>query len=101
MYNVIITDEVYDDLEILPDEILKEIFSYFEKYETSPLKYSQKLYNKFGLELEGYRKTYVYNASYRIIIKIEDKIAKIVEVVAVGQRQDLEVYKEAHKRVSK
>lgn len=101
MFKIEYFSEAKSDILNLPKEVLAEVKTYLKKYETSPLKYSQKLYNKFGLELEGYRKTYVYNASYRIIIKVEDKIAKIVEVVAVGQRQDLEVYKEAHKRVSK
>ena len=72
---------------------------YFEKYSADPYRYSQKLYNQGGLNLEGYRKTYVANAKYRIVIKIEDDIAKVVEVVVVGKRKDKEVYKNASNRV--
>lgn len=99
MYKIEVLSEVNGDMEKLSDRILNEVFEYFEKYETEPYKYSQTLHNKFGLELEGYRKTYVANASYRIVIKIENGVAKIVEVVAVGKRKNKEVYKITHERV--
>lgn len=99
MYNVEIMPEVYEDLKFLDDAIVKEVIEYFYKYETNPHKFSQPLQSKFGLDLQDCRKTYVANATYRIIIKIEGKTAKIVEVVAVGKRENLEVYKNAHKRV--
>lgn len=83
----------------LSDDILDEVKDYFKKYETDSLKYSQKLFNKGGLNLEGYRKTYLANATYRIVIKVENNIAKIVEVVAVGKRENQEVYEEAFRRV--
>lgn len=83
----------------LSDDILDEVMDYFKKYETDPLKYSQKLFNKGGLNLEGYRKTYLANATYRIVLKVENNIAKIVEIVAVGKRESKEVYEEAFRRV--
>lgn len=101
MYKIAVFPEVDDDLKKLSDEILDEVFKYFDKYETEPFKYSQKLYDRSELKLEGYRKTYVADATYRIIIKIEDGIAKIVQVVAVGKREGKEVYKIAHERVNK
>ncbi len=101
MYKLDLLDEVENDLMQLSDEILSEVIDYFEKYEIDPLKYSQKLFNKGGLNLEGYRKTYLANATYRIVIKVENNIAKIVEVVAVGKREKNEVYEEAFKRVLK
>ncbi len=54
-----------------------------------PYKYSQKLYSQGGLNLEG----------YRIVIKIEDDVVKIVEVVVVGKREDKKGYKNASNRV--
>ena len=41
------------------------------------------------------------NATYRIVIKIEDDIAKVVQVVVVGKRENKEVYKKASSRVPK
>jgi len=101
MYNLKFIPEVFNDLDSIPDEIVKEIKEYFIKYKTKPHKYSKPLNNQGGLNLRGYRKTYVANATYRIVIKIEDATIKIVEVVAVGQRKNKEVYKNAHLRINK
>jgi mRNA interferase RelE/StbE len=101
MFKVEYDPEVKDDLAILPLDILREVAEYFKKYENDPLKYSSKLHNLGKLNLEGYRKTYVANATYRIVIKIENNVVKIVEVVAVGKRQNKEVYEEAFSRIQK
>lgn len=101
MYRLEYFPEVKDDLSKLTSDILKEVALYFKKYKTEPFKYSSKLHNLGDLNLEGYRKTYVADAKYRIIIKIEKDVAKIVEVVAVGERQDKKVYKEAFSRIKK
>ena len=101
MYKVMVISEAEGDLDKLPDDVLFEVLDYFSKYETDPYKYSSKLYNQGSLNLEGYRKTYVANAVYRIVIKIEDKVAKIVEVVAVGEREKKTVYEEAYSRIYK
>ena len=99
MYHVKFYDDVFYDLDKLPDDIATEAKEYFYKYEKDPYKYSQKLYNQGEFNLEGYRKTYLADASYRIVLKIENNIAKIVEVVAVGKRENMEVYKEAFNRI--
>lgn len=100
MFKVEYDPEVKDDLSNLPLNILQEVAEYFKNYENDPFKYSSKLYNQGGLNLQGYRKTYVANATYRIVIKIENNVAKVVEVVAVGQRQNKEVYLKAHNRIN-
>ncbi len=100
MYKIEYLEEAKEDILSLPLEVMAEAREYFEKYKTEPQKYSKKLYNKLGLELEGYRKTYLAEANYRIVIKIEDDALKVVEVVAVGKREAFEVYRLAHKRVN-
>jgi mRNA interferase RelE/StbE len=101
MFKVEYHPEIKSDLVALPLNILQEVAEYFKKYENDPFKYSSKLHNLGKLNLEGYRKTYVANATYRIVIKIENNVAKIVEVVAVGKRQSKEVYEEAFRRIQK
>ena len=101
MFKVEYHPEVKSDLVALPLNILQEVADYFKKYENDPFNYSSKLHNLGKLNLEGYRKTYVANATYRIVIKIENNVAKIVEVVAVGKRQSKEVYEEAFRRIQK
>lgn len=102
MYNIEFHPKVFeDDFDELCDEVLEEVLLYFQKYKQDPFKYSSKLYNLGKLNLEGYRKTYVANATYRIVIKIENNIAKVVEVVAVGKRENKEIYLEAFNRIKK
>jgi mRNA interferase RelE/StbE len=101
MFKIEYYPEVFDDLDKLSDVVASEVYEYFKRYETEPEKHSKRLHNQGGLNLDGCRKTYVANATYRIVIKIEDAIAKVVEVVAVGKRDNKEVYQEAHKRINK
>ena len=88
MYNIEFYPEIKKDLDQLSNEIAKEVRDYFFKYKTEPFEYSKPLYNQGNLNLKGYRKTYVANATSRIVIKIENNVAKIVEVVAVGKREN-------------
>ncbi len=58
----------------------------------------KKLGNKQGLDLSGYRKMYVDRKKIRIVYKIvEEKI--LVQVVAVGKRDNIKVYKKAANRI--
>ncbi len=95
MYKLLFHPLVTKDLDELSDEIAKEVFLYFVKYKSDPYKYSLPLYNQGNIKLQGYRKTYVADASHRIIIKIENNIAKVVKVVAIGSRKNKEVYHKA------
>ena len=99
MYKLEYYPEVKEDLSDLSDEVLREVAGYFKKYETDPYKHSQKLYNQGKLYLKGYRKTYVANATHRIVLKVENNTAKIVEVVAVGKRENKKVYLAAFDRI--
>jgi len=101
MFEVQYYPEVKNDLLNLPLNVLQEVIEYFKKYEQDPLKYSMKLYNFGDLKLEGYRKTYIANATYRIVIKVENNIAKVVEVVAVGKRANKKIYNIAFERINK
>jgi mRNA interferase RelE/StbE len=57
----------------------------------------KKLGNKQGFDLSGYRKMYVDKKKIRIVYKIvEEKI--LVQVIAVGKRDSMKVYKKAANR---
>lgn len=100
MYQLKYFDEVEADLDALDDKIYDEVVGYFEKYKTSPFAYSQPLNDQCGLDLRGYRKTYVANATCRIILRIENGITNIVSVIAVGDRDQKRVYFEAYQRIN-
>ena len=56
------------------------------------------LSNKNGYDLLGCRKMYADGKKIRIVYKIiEDKI--IIEVVTLGKRNEMEVYKKASQRI--
>jgi len=96
MYRLDFHEKVYDDLFCIPQEIVKEVVEYFEKIKSNPYACSLPLYGN----LSACRKIYIAKAQYRIIIKIENNIAKIVQIVIVGKRQDKIVYKEADQRIN-
>ena len=99
MYSIVTSKEVEEDLFILPKDVRDEVFDYFKKYTTDPFKYSLPLEDKGGRDLRNCRKTYVANATYRIIIQIDKGVAKIVSVIAVGERKDMSVYNSAYERL--
>jgi len=56
--------------------------------------------NKNNLKLAGLRKVYFNNKKHRIVYEtIEDKV--IIYIVAVGKREEMDVYKKADSRVNK
>ena len=96
MFQIEFHENLLDDLEKLPFEVFKEADEYLsDKFKQDPYKYTQELHGN----LKGYRKTYISNATYRIVSKIIDNKVQIVQIVAIGERKDLEVYKEAYRRL--
>ena len=59
--------------------------------------YGENLGNKHGYDLTGYKKIYVNNKKIRIIYKIE-KEKVLIKIIAIGKRDDFEVYQDADKR---
>ena len=54
--------------------------------------------NKRGIDLSGYRKLYADKKKIRIVYKIvAEKV--LVQIIAVGKREDMKVYKKAAKRL--
>jgi len=69
----------------------------FKKIATSP-ELGQLLGNKNGYDLSGCRKMYVDSKRIRIVYKIiDDRI--VIEIIAIGKRDELEVYKKASQRL--
>ena len=74
------------------------VFKQFKKIQTSP-ELGTPLGNKAGYNLSGLRKLYVDKKKIRVVYQIiEERI--IVEVIAVGKREDMAVYAKAWERRS-
>ena len=97
MYDLIIHPEVIEkDFKNLTKEQLQRIFKQFKKLQTSP-QLGVPLGNKAGYDLTGYHKLYVDNKKIRIVYRIEEERI-VVEVIAVGKRENMKVYEEAERR---
>ncbi len=96
-YSVVLKDGVEDDLKALSKAQVILVGKQFKKLSTSP-QLGQPLGNKNGYDLGGCRKLYVDKKRVRIVYRtIDEQI--VVEVIAVGKREDMEVYQKASFRV--
>lgn len=96
-YKIVVKREVEDDLKKLTKAQKILVFKQFKKLESSP-QLGVQLGNRAGFDLSGLRKLYVDKKKIRIIYRIyEERI--VVEVIAVGKREDMKVYAEANRRV--
>jgi len=98
MYAVEFHEDVKKDLKELGHSTTALVLKKLRKISQNPL-VGNELGNKANNNLVGFRKVYVENKRVRIVYKIID--AKIeVFVIAVGRRDDMEVYKKAQDRIS-
>ena len=68
-----------------------------EKLQKSPF-LGEELGNKNGYDLSGYRKMYVNKKQIRIVYSIKDEIL-VINIIAIGKREDMEVYANASNRI--
>ncbi len=96
-YRVVLTDEAARDFRQLDGSLKAPAAQQLKKLERAPL-VGKALGKKAGLDLTGYYTLYAARRTVRIIYRIvEHEI--LVEVVAIGKREDLEVYREAVARL--
>lgn len=88
---------VEEDLKAFDNSIVILILKKLAGLQHSPYQ-GQLLGNKNNLDLTGYYKTYVSKKQIRIVYKIIDN-ELVVYVVTIGKREEMEVYKEALKRL--
>lgn len=96
-YSVILTADAADDFRHLDGSQRISVAKQLRKLETAPL-LGEHLGNRAGLNLTGYYTLYAAQKSIRIVYRIiEQKV--VVEVVAIGKREDMSVYKTSLKRI--
>lgn len=97
LYSLIIHPDADKELLALTNIQRILVYKQFKKISNSP-ELGQLLGNKSGYNLSGCRKMYLDKKRIRIVYQIiEDKI--VVEVIAIGKRDDMEVYAKASLRV--
>lgn len=88
---------VEEDLKVLDHSLVLLVFKKLKQLQNAPQQ-GELLGNKQNMDLSGYRKVYVAKKKVRIVYKIVDE-ELIIYVVAIGKREDMEVYQEATKRL--
>jgi mRNA interferase RelE/StbE len=96
-YNVVLTTQAAEDFRQLDGSLKEPVAKQLKKLESAP-QLGEHLGNRGGLDLTGYYKLYAAKKSIRIVYRIIDQEI-LVEVVAIGKREDLAVYQEALKRL--
>jgi len=96
MYEIKYHPLLEDDLKQLNNSIRIEVFKKLKKIQQSP-ELGLPLGNKNNMNLTGLRKIYVAKKQVRIVYEIIDNIL-MVHIIAIGKREDMEVYKQAEQR---
>lgn len=97
MYTITYHEDIKKDIKELGHSVAIQVFKKIEKIANNPM-LGEELGKKVNLNLSGFRKVYVDNKKIRIVYKIiNDRIE--IFVVAIGKRDDMEVYKKASKRL--
>jgi len=96
MYELKYHPLVEEDLKQLNHSIRIEVFRKIKKIQVSP-QLGQPLGNKNGMNLSGLRKMYAAKKQIRIVYGIVDEMV-IVKVLAIGKRENMDVYRQAAQR---
>ena len=96
-YSVTLTADAAEDFRRLDGSLKQPVAKQLKKLETSPL-LGEHLGNKAGLDLTGYYKLYAAKKDIRIVYSIIEQEV-IVEIVAIGKREELAVYRTSLKRI--
>jgi mRNA interferase RelE/StbE len=98
-YKIVLKVEADEELSKLSQRERILVFKQLKKISISP-ELGQPLGNKAGFDLSGCRKMYADKKKIRIVYTIvEDEI--VIEVIAIGKRDEMQVYKDASQRLEK
>jgi mRNA interferase RelE/StbE len=97
MYDFKFYEEAEKDLAKLNNSVKKLFAKKLAQIVANP-EIGKDLGNKNNLMLAGLKKVYFDNKRYRIVYEIKNKEI-LIHIIAIGKRDDMKVYKQAHKRV--
>ena len=96
-YEIKFHPEALKEFSALDGSVKKLVKKQLDKLKTSPL-LGEELGNKNGFDLTGYRKMYACKRQVRIVYSVVENVL-LVNIIAIGKREDLEVYESASQRV--
>lgn len=95
IWKIKLIDEAKEDFRKLDGSQKVQVAKQLTKLERDPF-VGKHLGDKMGMDLTGYYKVYAYKKRMRIVYSIEGDVVKIV---AIGEREDMEVYRLAIRRI--
>lgn len=98
LYSLVLKEEADEELSNLSKREQILVFKQLKKIASSP-QLGQLLGNKAGYDLSGCRKMYADKKRIRIVYTILEETI-IVEVIAIGKRDEMQVYKSASERLN-
>ncbi len=97
LYAIRYHPQVTDDLRRLDKGVRDKVFKKIAQLAHAP-ESGNLLGNKAGLDLSGYRKLYADNRRIRVVYRIEKETICVL-ILAVGKRENLEIYRLARERL--
>ena len=97
MYELQLHPKVEDDLKELDNALQIQVFKKLKQIQISP-QLGLPLGNKNNMNLSGFKKVYVAKKRVRIVYEIQDD-ELLIYTIAIGKRNDMEVYKKANDRL--
>ncbi len=96
-YEVVLKEEADEELAKLSHREQILVFKQIKKIADSP-ELGQLLGNRAGYDLSGCRKMYADKKKIRIVYMLKEEQI-IIEIIAIGKRDEMQVYKDASKRL--
>jgi mRNA interferase RelE/StbE len=92
-----ISPKIEDDLKELDSSLQIQVFKKLKQIQISP-ELGLPLGNKNNMNLSGFKKVYLAKKRVRIVYEIQDD-ELLIYTIAIGKRDDMEVYKKANERL--
>lgn len=96
-YKVLFHPDAAKEIASLDNRVKLLVLKQIKKLTITP-GLGSELGNKQGINLSGYRKIYADKKKIRIVYKIVDSKI-LIQILAVGKREGMEVYKKAATRI--
>ena len=104
-YKLVLSKDAYKDYMSLDGSMIKQGDKILKRVLENPLPasqggYGKPLRNKNGLDLSDFLKIKLRSSGLRIVYKLVEVDGQML-VIIIGARSDLDVYKEAYRRINK
>ena len=98
-YKVLFHPDAAKEIARLDNRVKLLVLKQIKKLSLTP-GLGSELGNRQGINLSGYRKLYADKKTIRIVYKIVDEKV-LIQIIAVGKREGMEVYQKAATRLQK